>query len=456
MKYAAALIVGSAAVASAGYCANAVLKGGNYYCPGSGVSQIKYDGLDIPGTYKAVDVMDNTGTCTFKDQAYSGPIAPFDEGLAMVFRGPLQLAEFAVYHPSTSSSKKRDVPKAQAHSKRHGHQHLHKKHHEQEKQKREDVWVTATIDGQVQSWINDWFGPSTADAAAATAAATTTAAAATTTAVKSTGSSSSSSSSSSSDSDDTITTDFSRSAYYNAEDQTADGLVFLANKGSDSVSGTWDTVWGNSVSYVNEDGTECAASPTVLGNVQLGDMEEIMIFSDKECDNDCGTVRPGSVAYHGFEGATKVFIAKFTMPMSGVVEGDLSDAPAYWMLNAAIPRTGQYSTCSCWAGGQSSPQDGSCGEADIVEILETGETRAKSTFHFANGIGDSHWFERPTEKPMTIAVVFQASTATASIKVLDSFDFATGLSADQVDDMVADEKDINLLSLMTFGLLGKE
>ncbi|KAL7620340.1 target of Sbf [Parahypoxylon ruwenzoriense] len=450
MKYSTAFVVAAASVANAGFCNDAFEEFGNFFCP-KPVKQIKYSGLDVPGKYRAVSAMDNSGACTFKDRDYSGPIAPFDEDLTLHFRGPLSLKSLAVYTPSKG---KRNLPKV--HSKRHGHQHLHKKHHEQQEEKRADI-VTAVIDGQAVSWENDWFGTPTADVAAA--------AAATTAALKSVKSSSSaaasasskskskSKSSSSSGGASVPAGDFERTAYYSAKDQIADGLVFLGNFGDPAVSGTFDTVWGASLAYANEDGTKAAASPTVLKDGLIDDSSEVIIASDQECDESCGAVRPGAVAYKGFDGANKVFLAEFTMPLSGKTGWNM-DMPAFWMLNGAIPRTGQYSKCSCWAGDNSSPQEGGCGEADIVEVLRSGDTKAKSTFHFAAGTGDSHYFDRPVDSPLKVAVVFQESSATASIKVLDDdFDFATSLTADQVEDLVNDESDINLLSLMTFGAL---
>ena len=96
----------------------------------------------------------------------------------------------------------------------------------------------------------------------------------------------------------------------------------------------------------------------------------------RECNNDCGFVRPGSVAYRlspnfcyvfmhtltvvsdGFDGADKVFLMEFSMPMDGT-SGFNADMPAIWMLNAQIPRTLQYgnAACSCWESG--------CGEFDV-------------------------------------------------------------------------------------------
>ncbi|KAI8951911.1 putative TOS1-like glycosyl hydrolase-domain-containing protein [Xylaria longipes] len=444
MRYTSAVLLGGAAsVVSAGaFCSDSVQDlVGNFFCQG-GVKQIKYDGLDIPGKYRAVASMDSTGTCTYEDKDYSGPIAPYDEGLSLHFRGPLHLNNVAVYTPGKSS--KRDAPKV-AHSKRHGHQHLHKKHHQQKEERAIGDMVVATIEGQVVSWANNYAGP-TADPVADAAPAATTASAASTAATKST------STPSTGNTDSTpITGDFVRSAYYCAADGAADGLVFLANVGSPGVSGTWDTVWGSSLAYVDEEGSSAAASPTVLKDKLLDDTQEIAIFSDSPCDASCGATRPDSVAYKGFEGASKVFVVEFSMPDSGKSGAGLN-MPAYWLLNAAIPRTAQYASCSCWKGDNESPLQGGCGELDVVEILTSGDTRAKSTFHFANGVGDSHYIDRPVDGPIKVAVVMDAASSTVSIKVLDDFDFGTSLTSEQVQAMVNDESDVSLFSLMSFVL----
>ncbi|KAI1132698.1 TOS1 protein [Nemania abortiva] len=445
MKYSSAVLLGSAAsaVSAGAFCSDAVQDIlGNFFCPGA-VKQIKYDGLDIAGKYRAVATMDNSGTCTYEDKAYSGPIAPYDEDLSMHFRGPIQIANVAVYTPGKSSSK-RELPKG-THAKRHGHQHLHKKHHQQKEERAVGDIVTATIDGQVVTWVNTYAGP-TADAAADSSYPVASSA---TSEESESESASATKSTSAAASTATITGDFVRSAYYNADSGDADGLVFLANVGSPGVSGTWDTVWGSSLAYVNEEGLAAAASPTVLKNTQLPDGTEIAIFSDTPCGSSCGTYRPDSVAYKGFAGASKVFVVKFTMPDTGKT-GTNENMPAYWLLNGAIPRTGQYSSCSCWKGDNESPQQGGCGELDVVEILSPGDTRAKSTFHFANGVGDSHYIDRPVDSPITVAVVMDAATSAVSIKVLDSFDFGTSLTSEQVQDMVNDEKEVSLFSLMTF------
>lgn len=77
MRYSVISALAAATAVNAGGCSNPTNEGGNYFC--SAVKQIKYGGLDIAGSYRAVSHMDNTGACTFEDKNYSGPIAPFDE-----------------------------------------------------------------------------------------------------------------------------------------------------------------------------------------------------------------------------------------------------------------------------------------------------------------------------------------------------------------------------------------
>jgi hypothetical protein len=100
------------------------------------------------------------------------------------------------------------------------------------------IWVTAVINGQTVSWINDYWGPSpTADAAPAPPAATpapvaaqpTVQAAAVPPAMPPTTGNSDQSG---------VTGDFVRTGYYNAAQQHADGLTFLANYGGIG-SGKW-------------------------------------------------------------------------------------------------------------------------------------------------------------------------------------------------------------------------
>lgn len=113
----------------------------------------------------------------------------------------------------------------------HGHQHLHRAH----RGKRADM-VIATIDGKVVSWENNWFGAPTDKPAAApvpTVQAGAGAAAVPSSSNKSGGSKKPTGKPAPSGSD------WDRVAFYNAEAQTAENIVFMANYGGQG-SGVWD------------------------------------------------------------------------------------------------------------------------------------------------------------------------------------------------------------------------
>ncbi|KAM0335336.1 hypothetical protein ACHAQA_000381 [Verticillium albo-atrum] len=440
MKSSAILTLGSAAmVAGLQQCTGTAKdEGGNWFC--GAVDHILYSNVGHPGTYKAVSQMGSDGSCNFEDQAFTGPLAPFNEELTALFRGPMNLAQVAVYN--VNEKKKRDAAAAQSqiHARRHvhGHQHLHKKHAEE---KRGEDWVTATIDGQVVSWINTYHGPTdvpspkeepAAEAKAQVfkeeSKATTTATATKASPTKST-------------SYEAAAGDYTRVAYYSAAEGIADGLVFLGNYGGDG-SGAFDTVWGNSLSYINSKATGGSSSPQVLEKVLIPSNKEFALYSDKPCtDGSCGYVRPDSVAYHGFGGESKVFLMEFDMPLDGET-GFNGDMPAAWLLNAKIPRTQQYGDCSCWQSD--------CGEFDVLEVLAPGDTKCKSTFHTNVNGGSSDYFERPTNGLIKVATVFDAVSGQVSVKILDSdVDFATGLSEELVQSWVETEKDQGLFSLFS-------
>lgn len=126
------------------------------------------------------------------------------------------------------------------------------------------------------------------------------------------------------------------------------------------------SIYGDSLSYLSADGIRGASSPQILSDTTIGSATEYTIMTDSICDDDCGFVRPDSVAYRkpcldilplfnteilldGFEGADKIFLMEFQMPMDENT-GFQGDTPAIWILNAQIPRTLQYGdeACSCW------------------------------------------------------------------------------------------------------------
>ncbi|RFU75318.1 tos1 [Trichoderma arundinaceum] len=198
-------------------------------------------------------------------------------------------------------------------------------------------------------------------------------------------------------------------------------MIFLGNYGGQG-SGVWDTIWGNSLSYLNAEGTGGTSAPQILKDVYIPSNKEFAIFSGEKCDESCGYSRATDVVYKGFAGANKVFLFNFKMPLDGNRDfnGDMS---ALWALNGRIPRTAQYSSCSCWMTG--------CGEADILEVLAPGDTKCKSTFHLASGAGSSDYFERPINAYLKVAMVFDEKTASVSIKQLpDDTDFSEGLDAE--------------------------
>ena len=122
------------------------------------------------------------------------------------------------------------------------------------------------------------------------------------------------------------------------------------------------------------------------------------------------------------------------MPHDGGAGGGFEfDMPAVWMLNARIPLTAQYHRCNCWATG--------CGEFDVFEVLDSGGTKAKSTFHSVFQGGDSNYFERPVAGAIRAAIIYNSASATVSVKVLgatDGQDFKTSLNADDVQWLVGD------------------
>jgi hypothetical protein len=249
------VIAGAFALAGTGVLGAEQIKG-NWY--GKAVTALEYK-FTRSGTYKEVTSMDKeTGKCEQKEVHYDSPIGPYAEEvclplclflkvietqnytdfvltylpfmqLSIHLRGPLILASTAVYLPGGNSSEsqhaKRDVPVAHHHHRRHGHQHLHRAHH---LHKREvGAVVTATINGEVKTWKNEYTGGAATpppdasqnnEKAASPPSSSTPAPAAYT---------------------PSATGDFVRVAYYNGASKTAEGLVFLNNRGGKN-SGVFD------------------------------------------------------------------------------------------------------------------------------------------------------------------------------------------------------------------------
>ncbi|KAL6919682.1 hypothetical protein ACHAPO_004104 [Fusarium lateritium] len=409
---------------------NAVNEGGNWFC--GAIEEILYQGFSGKGSYQAVSKMGGDGSCQRESVSYDGALGPLSEDLSVHIRGPFKLKEFAVYNLG-SSKKKRDTETAPS-PHVHGHRHLH----EQRKKKRGD-WVTATIDGKVVSWENNWYGGSATHAAPAVGGAPSNKANKPASkpeeAEKKAPKAGSKSDKSPKKDDNSKTNSYSgssggnwkRTSYYNAQQRVADNVMFLGNYGGEG-SGVFDNTWGNSLSYLNAKGTGGSSSPKVLKHIYIPSNKEFSIWSAEKCDESCGYSRAQDVAYKGFSGSNKIFLFQFKMPFDGN-NGFNGDMPALWALNGRIPRTGQYSECSCWKTG--------CGEVDIYEVLASGDDKCKSTFHMNNGAGSSDYFKRPADKYIKVAVVFCERTSSVAIKQLpDSFDFGSSLSDETVQSWV--------------------
>jgi len=101
--------------------------------------------------------------------------------------------------------------------------------------------------------------------------------------------------------------------------------------------------------------------------------------------------------------------------------------PAIWALNAKVPRTAQYGSCSCWGTG--------CGEFDMFEVLEDAHDYVKSHYHSSQGAryggrgggGSPDYFMRPYDKTVKAAAIF-SEQGVVTIKLLDdSVEFGNSL-----------------------------
>ncbi|KAF9699574.1 hypothetical protein EKO04_002562 [Ascochyta lentis] len=245
-----------------------------------------------------------------------------------------------------------------------------------------------------------------------------------------------------------------RIAYYtSAAPAQATGFSFLANLGDPQKSGTFDYAFGNSLSFVNPAGNRVAPESEAFDGTLDTSEYEIAVFSDKECDVNCPYWRPNATSHYGWSGSSKAFFIEFQMDHyqnRGTDQGLISDAPAWWFLNAAIPRILQYGNdrnnipCSCWSTG--------CGEFDAFEVLGNGEERAKSTMHRQGNLegGDSNYFKRPVGRALKFAVVWHYPHITARV-LDDDYNFPEALSEDEINSLVAYDPDSWVHSLFPIG-----
>lgn len=406
---------------------------GNYYC--NEVTKWQYTNVGFSGSYDDITSWDeDTGDTTSVTKSFSGSMAPFDEDLSVHFRGPMHLAEFAVYYPASSSSKKKREVKREDTADCATTQHVHHKH-----VKRATAVVTRTVYMDANGNTVTTLATEIVDAPGGAGSATTNTAQTTTASTASTATASTVDT----DSDTTAASvesstssasagDWSRSSYYKAGD-SSDNLVFLNNYGG-SGSGVWSSVFGNSLSYANSDNSGAASEATVLDDTTIESNSEFAIFSGTECDSssssgNCDYYRDGTVAYEGFSGAEKIFLIRFKMPSDSSSTLYNADMPAIWFLNAKIPRGVQYgaSDASCWISG--------CGELDVFEILSAGSNYLTTCMHDGQGQGSSDYIARPTDDYVTGVVIFYDSQI--HVMVVDDYsDFDSVLSSSQVQDWI--------------------
>lgn len=412
MKFATLLALATSLVASAQASSSCTETGGNWYCDET--SKIIYKGIGFSGSYSDVTAMDeSSGSCSSETVSFSGTLSPLDEELSVHFRGPLKLLQFGVYYPASSSNAKRDDDEDCTTT-----QHVHHKH-----VKRATAIVTQTV------FVNQKGQTVTSSATLTPSTAEVVASSSSSKASKSSASLSSSSTSTA------AAGDWERVSYYVPGSTT--NCTFLNHYGGTG-SGVWSSAFGNSLSYANSDASSGASEATPLDEVTVGDDVEYLIMSGTECGSDsesgdCGYYREDIPAYHGWNGAEKIFVFEYEMP-TGDSSGNNGDMPAIWMLNAKIPRTLQYgsSDCSCWTSG--------CGELDLFEILSAGSSKLISTLHDkqgGSGGGSSNYFTRPTSSSQKAAVIF--TDGEVHIMTLDSdTSFGSTLDSDTVSTWVAE------------------
>jgi hypothetical protein len=479
-------------IASTANSQGCIEENGNWYCQQT--NAITYSNFGQAGAYSKITAMDSeSGTCSSQTQTYKGGLAPLDDEVSWHFRGPLRLKQFAFYTlgqagPVRVRSDGHHINGPVSHRRRHTHQFLHQLPEETKVVPEDDTvdaagvedgdqipsdmleeravgdWVTVTMDGKVVSWINQYSGPAVAAATAAAPAPDTQPDSPPSAGDEHRGADpdafdkpepsdgTSEAPAQPSIVTSTISLDppaapaepsppqepensdggtWLRQSYYNSDSpDTTENVAFLGNHGDPSCSGTFDYKFGLSQSYLTSDGQRCSPNAQPLSDVLISDNAEISVLTGAACTDDdpCPYSRPGNIAHHGFGGASKLFLFELSMPFSGQRGGLNSDMPAAWILNADIPRTLQYGNaeCSCWESG--------CGEFDVMEVLDPGNMKMKSTWHGQGAVGSSDWFERPTGDSRKAAVVMDGQRGSVSVLWLDDgVDFGNSVGVDDVE-----------------------
>ncbi|GEQ72294.1 hypothetical protein JCM33374_g5981 [Metschnikowia sp. JCM 33374] len=425
-------LVGSVSASS---CTDA---NGYYYC--NETPKFIYKNVGFPGSYRNVVSMNEDNTAvSYETATFSGPLSPFDEELSVHIRGPINLHEFAVYYPANSGSahKKRDDDEECSTTKHVHHRHVKRATRVVTETKYVDenghpITETAEPVPTTTSSTSSNANTANTNPAAPVAPVSSSSANVKPSPATSSANPASPASSSSSSSASTATAgagDWIRTSHY--VPGSTSNLTVLNNLGGGG-SGVWSPTWGLSLSYANADNSGAASSATPLKDVTLASIKEFSLWSGLQCGDSseeygCGYSRPNSVAMHAFAGAEKIMVFSFTMPAdeSTSTEGGI-DMPAIWLLNAKIPRIGQYLGISCWTSG--------CGELDLFEVLVNDKNKMVTALHDkqgGNGMGSSDYISRPFDTPMKAVVIFYEGEI--HIQVVDSnYQFGSTLSGSQV------------------------
>ena len=92
---------------------------------------------------------------------------------------------------------------------------------------------------------------------------------------------------------------------------TADGGIAFVSHMNMEMSADVEHSFGASLSYASSDGISGASSSQVLSNTTIKDDAEIIILSDKSCDDGgCGYARPGGVAYRALSQMSTLLISR--------------------------------------------------------------------------------------------------------------------------------------------------
>ncbi|KAI9727918.1 MAG: target of Sbf [Chrysothrix sp. TS-e1954] len=412
----------------------------------SKVSHIQYHNIGGSGSYQATTEVDGMNACKSQPKDVSGAIAPFNEEVTVMLRAPIKLAGFAFYNqeaPAAGKTKrdeplnhdgnitlvaeKTDVDRAHGH----GHKHLHAKRSNSRlmNAKRCDE-VTATIDGEVQTWCNNYFGGAASPATGATVASAAPAPAA------------------------------PAPAAPKAESQNvpSDGDEESRSKGSAPKSplapaphkpppSSGPDSWTLQAHFSSNPSTKSGLTFTNVQPVApyTGDPSSSLtsdaswsIWSSDPCtpSNPCTYSNPSNtINNHGFSGASKAFAFTFSMPddPSPPAGAGYPNAPAIWLLNSEIPRIQEFG-CSCSSSG--------CGELDLFEVISDPQSgdpelcnKCTSTLYGLGdgtqraGAGSQSFFERPRSGFVKAIAVLEGGKATIGM-LDDSVDITSLTTAD--------------------------